>query len=450
MNSGRLPGYNSFFLAGSAILRPDRNQRVYGAVRQSPVVPTMSRKIVFFLIAVTLVVILSVGCTQQSPAGNASAETAPGENITMTVPFGPVPVESTNGVNIAYELELNVTGKTTLVPEHLDVIDADTGNVIYTPSAGLLAESFLVAHAPIPPDELVNGSLEPIVPRISVWFVVGNGSVPNRLVHRLTLNRTAEGLSPLTVTGGEVVVRKDLAPVIIGSPLKGAGWTAMETTAPDTHHFLAPITANGVTRTPQRYAQDFFLVDPATGQAVSGNATLSKDYYGYGKEVYAVKNGTVAAVYDGVPDNPVVYRQESLSFETLAGNYVIIDIGDKKYACYGHFIPGSIRVKAGDTVTEGQVIGLVGNSGNSDIPHLHFQIVTGTPSLLGAEGYPHVYRSFTVIGQVNQSRADRAVTAEGLTMDQLWAELGNFIEYNTNPLPQQDRLMENWAVVRFP
>jgi len=410
----------------------------------------MSRKIVFFLIAVTLVVILSVGCIQQSPEGNESVETAPAENITMTVPFGPVPVESANGVNIAYELELNVTGNTTLVPEKLEVIDADTGNIVYTPSADLLAESFLVAHAPIPADELENGSLEPIVPRISVWFVVNTSSVPDRLIHRLTLNRTAEGLSPLTVTGGEVTVRKDLAPVIVGSPLKGAGWTAMETTAPDTHHFLAPITANGVTRVPQRYAQDFFLVDPATGQAVSGNATLSKDYYGYGKEVYAVKNGTVAAVYDGVPDNPVVYEQESLSFETLAGNYVIIDIGDKKYACYGHFIPGSIRVKAGDTVTEGEVIGLVGNSGNSDIPHLHVQVVTGTPSLLGAEGYPHVYRSFSVIGQVNQSRADRTVESEGLSMDRLWAEFGNFVEFNTDPVPQENRLMENWAVVSFP
>jgi len=55
------------------------------------------------------------------------------------------------------------------------------------------------------------------------------------------------------------------------------GWTAMETTAPDTHHFLAPITTNGVTRTSRRYAQDFFLIDPATSQTASGNAMLSQE-----------------------------------------------------------------------------------------------------------------------------------------------------------------------------
>jgi len=81
-----------------------------------------------------------------------------------------------------------------------------------------------------------------------------------------------------------------------------------------------------------------------------------------------VKNGTVAEVYNCVPNNSIVYQQESLSFETLAGNYVIIDPGNKKYAYYGHFIPKSIRVKVSDAVTEGEVIGLVGNSGNREIP----------------------------------------------------------------------------------
>ena len=52
-------------------------------------------------------------------------------------------------------------------------------------------------------------------------------------------------------------------------------------------------------------------------------------------------------------------------------------------------IPGSITVSIGDTVSEGQVIGLVGNSGNSDLPHLHFQVVTERHHIAGAEGYPH-------------------------------------------------------------
>lgn len=94
------------------------------------------------------------------------------------------------------------------------------------------------------------------MPRVSVWFTVSPDAVPDRLVHRLTLNRASSGLAPLTVTGGEVAVRKDLAPVVIGSPMQRACWLAMETTAPTTHHFLAQITHERVTRVPQRYAQD--------------------------------------------------------------------------------------------------------------------------------------------------------------------------------------------------
>jgi murein DD-endopeptidase MepM/ murein hydrolase activator NlpD len=54
-------------------------------------------------------------------------------------------------------------------------------------------------------------------------------------------------------------------------------------------------------------------------------------------------------------------------------------------------------------VVEGQVIGLMGNSGISDAPHLHFQVVTDSPVFLGAEGYPLIYRSFNVTGKVDES-----------------------------------------------
>ena len=50
-------------------------------------------------------------------------------------------------------------------------------------------------------------------------------------------------------------------------------------------------------------------------------------------------------------------------------------------------IPGTLTVKRGDLVKQGQVIGLVGNSGNSDAPHLHFHLMNG-PSVLSARGLP--------------------------------------------------------------
>ena len=245
-------------------------------------------------------------------------------------------------------------------------------------------------------------------------------------------------------------VGKENAPVVIGSPMRGQGWMAIETTAPTTHHFLGQIVMGGVPRVPQRFAQDWIYVDPVTGSAVAGNASVAKNYLGYGKEIYAVRNGTVVDLLDGLPDNERIYAAPPFAVETAAGNYVIIDIGNRKYACYAHMIPGSIRVKKGDVVAEGQVIGLMGNRGNSDLPHLHFQVVTDSPAFLGAEGYPHVYRSFDVIGGINQTRVEKMTTDPGFTIVRLWGELGSLVKFSQKPVQQENRLLENAAIVRLP
>ncbi len=380
------------------------------------------------IVVIGIAMILAAGCTQQSYEPQKAPETTV---VNMTVPFGPIPVESTDGVNIAYELELKTAGNTTLVPEKLEVLDPATGKVIYTEDRGLLASMYHPAAVPPPTQaELQNGTPKLPVPRISIWFVVSPDAVPDRLTHRLTLNRTTDGQSPLTITGGNVTVRKDLAPVVVGSPLKGPGWLAIETTSPMTHHFSAQVTLNGVTRVPQRYAQDYIYLDPVTGELASGNDTIARNYYGFGKELYAVANGTVADVRDGAPDIEITTEKPPASVETAAGNFVILDIGNRKYACYAHMINGSVRVKPGDTVVEGQVIGLMGNSGNSDAPHLHFQVVTDNPVFLGAEGYPLVYRSFNVTGTFNETSMSAT--------------------YFKEPFHQENLLMENYVIVSFP
>jgi murein DD-endopeptidase MepM/ murein hydrolase activator NlpD len=63
------------------------------------------------------------------------------------------------------------------------------------------------------------------------------------------------------------------------------------------------------------------------------------------------------------------------------------------FAFYAHMQPGSLRVKLGEKVRRGQVLGLVGNSGNSTAPHLHFH-VTDANSPLESEGLPYVFESF--------------------------------------------------------
>jgi murein DD-endopeptidase MepM/ murein hydrolase activator NlpD len=206
---------------------------------------------------------------------------------------------------------------------------------------------------------------------------------------------------------------------------------------------------NGVTRVPQRYAQDWVYLDPVTGQAAHDDASLAKNYYGYGKDVYSVEAGTVVDVLDGLPDVEKIYSAPPATIPTMAGNYVIVDIGNKKYACYAHLAPGSIRVKTGDVVKEGQGLGQVGNSGNSDLPHLHFQVVTGTPSFLGAEGYPHMYRSFDLIGGVNQTLAEEMKSRPGYNINRVWAEFGKVVTFLPQRVSYNNRLPENGAVVWF-
>ena len=76
---------------------------------------------------------------------------------------------------------------------------------------------------------------------------------------------------------------------------------------------------------------------------------------------------------------------------------MVLKLSDEVYAIYAHLQPASIRVKPGASVHRGQVLGLVGNSGLSFEPHLHFQISDGS-LLLGAEGIPYIFESFEVLG----------------------------------------------------
>ena len=394
-----------------------------------------------------IMLLITAGCLQP---GDAPQNTTTPE-INLTIPVPPIPVASNEGINLAYELEISLPENQTFTPVKIEVIDPSAGKVIWSAEGDLLAQLYQPAFDPLPTaEEQINGTSKLSRPRISIWFTVGQDRVPDFLTHRITFCRAGTGQDTAEITGGTVQVRKDLEPVIIGSPVRGDGWIAIETSEPLTHHFLGQITVDSVTRVPQKYAQDWIYVDPETGVAVIGNASLAKNYLGYGKEIYSASNGTVVNVMDGLPDYEEIYAQREITFETAAGNYVIIDMGNDKYACYAHLIPGSITVAKGETVTEGQMIGLMGNSGNSDLPHLHFQVVTDKASFLGAEGYPHVYRSFEVIGMIDTSLAGKRMEEPGYTITQFWGGLDEFFVSGQPQAARQNVLPTGWEILRMP
>jgi len=282
----------------------------------------------------------------------------------------------------------------------------------------------------LPDKRRIAGGMRAVV---FLWVTVDSAAaVPRTLRHRLAF-AIEKVNGERTVEGASVEVRSD-APLVIGSPLRGEGWMAANgpSNRAENEHRRAINTVDGRARIAQRFAIDWIKFGP-NGQLWSGGVKKNANWFGYGAEIIAVADAVVASVNDTVPENnpDTDSRTVPITLETIAGDYVMLDLGNGRYAMYAHMQPSSIRVKAGDKVRRGQVLGLVGNSGNSDGPHLHFQICDAN-SPLGSEGLPFVFESFDKLG-------DGRITDNGAS----WKPIGKADERRME-IP-----VEN-IVVRFP
>lgn len=143
---------------------------------------------------------------------------------------------------------------------------------------------------------------------------------------------------------------------------------------------------------PEEFAFDIVRMGDGT-RSFRGDGTKFEDYFAYGAEILAAADGKVVAVKTDVAEDPTTLRQPGEAADvygervgayqmqlvmkdinSIAGNYVAIDHGNGEVSVYAHLKPGSVSVKVGDGVKAGQVIGLLGSSGNSTEPHLHFQV----------------------------------------------------------------------------
>jgi hypothetical protein len=160
----------------------------------------------------------------------------------------------------------------------------------------------------------------------------------------------------------------------------------------DTHHRRSWLAYGGRALFPERFAIDFVRLHE--DRPTTGDPAENRSWHGYGAEVVAVADARVASIKDGIPDNvPANRAPPGMTLDTMGGNMVVLDLGNGLYAFYSHLQPGSLRVRPGDLVRVGQVLGLVGNSGNGNAPHFHFQVSDG-PSLLLSDGVPFVFDLF--------------------------------------------------------
>lgn len=163
---------------------------------------------------------------------------------------------------------------------------------------------------------------------------------------------------------------------------------------------------------PEQFAYDIARRGP-DGLSHKGDGSRFTDYYAYGEDVHAAADGRVVAMTDGVAEDLSAMRRPNETAEaflarlvreqdqrlqrgSVAGNYVVIDHGNGEYSLSAHLMPGSVRVKIGDAVKVGQVIGRVGSSGNSTEPHLHFQICD-KPDALMCAGIPVQFTNLEVL-----------------------------------------------------
>ena len=310
-------------------------------------------------------------------------------SVEFRVPKTPTVAVSDSGSFVGYELFVTNLTPSPMTLRRVEVLAA--GKVIATladADSSLLRSTSRVTQIPAADRLKLDGGARATV---YLWVPVDRANPPAQLRHRLTFQRDT-----VTEVLEGTTIPVERSAVAISPPVRGE-WAAFNGPSNASGHRRLVLALDGHTASGQRFATDFLQVDSAGNSRRPGtDAAKNSNYYAYGTELLAVADGIVAATKDSIPENVPGGRAVKIDLITVGGNFVGIDIGGGKYALYAHVQPGSLRVKVGDRVKRGQVIALLGNSGNSTEPHVHFQIADG-PSFLAAEGLPYAI-DFEVLG----------------------------------------------------
>jgi hypothetical protein len=252
-----------------------------------------------------------------------------------------------------------------------------------------------------PPTDVVppSGSLGTVID-----VAVPPDNVPDRLHHRISYRPGTSRLESLVGTRdivGPALEVDAQEPTTIASPLNGPAWlNANSCCVPEAPHRSSRIAVGGKSiKKFEEFAIDW--VQMRNGRVFDGDGARSEQWYGFGADVLAVADGSVAAVFDGMPNQhpnaPVTGLRGPRDY---SGNHVSLQISPGVWAIYAHLQPGSITVKTGDQVKKGQAIGKLGNSGNSSGPHLHFQLSDG-PEITTSNSLPFSLDSYRLAGTVD-------------------------------------------------
>jgi murein DD-endopeptidase len=224
-----------------------------------------------------------------------------------------------------------------------------------------------------------------------------NRQIPSNLRHRLVFSSSPAGTDkPIEATLEDFLVPINQGRVpILSPPFRGGIWVAGDGPANGSNHRRSIFAIDGYIYSPERFAIDWDKIGSNRDTRHNGN-TKNENWWGWGEPILAVADGEVTEAVDEFPDNtPGILPPVTL--DNIAGNHIILRITQNRFVGYAHLQRGSIKVRTGDHVHRGDVLGLLGNSGNSTAPHLHFQ-VTDHKSFLQSQGVPFVFAGFTYLG----------------------------------------------------
>lgn len=324
----------------------------------------------------------------------ADAPVALRESFDVQVPVAPTPVMVSGRSRLYYELHLTNFTAGSLRPHELQIADAATGAALATFDGDALAARIALVG---PADAAPPGGRVPAGRRavLHVELDLPPDAVPAALAHRIEYAAAADDTRHVVAAPALAVVRAPLP--VLGAPVRGGPWVVIHDASWPRGHRRVFYTVDGRARLPGRFATDWVRVD-GEGRRTRGDAAFARNALGYGAEVVAVADATVAAVRNDYPEHARVADNRKHPLAGASGNHVVLDLGAGRYAFYEHLRPGSVRVSAGQRVRRGEVLGALGFSGDSTGPHLHFHVADG-PTPLGAEGRPFALEQFRVLGR---------------------------------------------------
>ncbi len=205
-------------------------------------------------------------------------------------------------------------------------------------------------------------------------------------IQRISLSLNSEdklnGLRFLPPINEKAIAKipRNITPLIL--PFKGTWFTMWGgDTKPQNYHVISTL---------QKNAFDFLILGK-NNKTYQRSGTRNEDYYAFGQPIYAVCDAEVVNINTGVRDN----KPGEMNPSQALGNSIMLKTNNEEYIVYAHFEEGTITLKQGDIVKQGQYLGNCGNSGNSSEPHLHLHI-QDSPNIVTSVGVKCYFQDILV------------------------------------------------------